>query len=145
MKPSDSIDFHIRWLWHYIARMYNNEAQKHDLTMSVGFILLNIDKKKGTPSTKLGPQMGMETGSLSRTLKNMENQGLICRKSDLSDKRVVRIFLTDLGKEKRKISKKTVLKFNQMLRDTIDEEKMNTFLEVMKEMNTFLKNEETIF
>ena len=32
--------------------------------MSIGYALLNIDKD-GTPSTKLGPKMGMEARSLT--------------------------------------------------------------------------------
>ena len=39
-----------------------------------------IDPKKGTPSTSLGPKMGMEATSLSRTLKTMEIKNLITRK-----------------------------------------------------------------
>ena len=35
--------------------------------MSVGFILMYVEKQ-GSPSTSLGPKMGMEPTSLSRTL-----------------------------------------------------------------------------
>jgi len=45
------VDFAIRHLWHKISRMYNQQANEHGLTMSIGFILLNIDKE-GTPSTQ---------------------------------------------------------------------------------------------
>ena len=45
--------------------------------MATGFALLSIDPEKGTPSTSLGPKMGMEATSLSRTLKTMEEKGLI--------------------------------------------------------------------
>ena len=88
MKPEETIDFHIRWAWHSIARMYNLEASKHGSTMSVGQTLLNIDLEEGTPSTKLGPKMGMEPRSLTRTLKTMEEKGLIFRQPDEIDKRI---------------------------------------------------------
>ena len=55
--------------------------------MSVGMVLLNIDKENGTPSTQLGPKMGMEPTSLSRTIKNMQDVGLIIRKADDRDGR----------------------------------------------------------
>ena len=73
------MDFAIRHLWHKISRMYNQKANDHDLTMSIGFILLNIEKE-GTPSTQLGPKMGMEPTSLSRTLKTMEETAMIVRR-----------------------------------------------------------------
>ena len=72
MKPEDTIDFNIRSTWHKIARMYNVQAAEHGVSMATGMVLLNIDLKEGTPSTSLGPKMGMESRSLTRTLKNLE-------------------------------------------------------------------------
>ena len=69
--------------------------------MAVGFTLLSIDPKTGTPSTALGPKMGMEATSLSRILKRMQEQGLIERKPNPKDGRGVLIHLTDFGLEKR--------------------------------------------
>ena len=137
MKPEETIDFHIRWAWQKIARMYNVEAFKHGFTMSIGYVLLNIDQKEGTPSTKLGPKMGMEPRSLTRTLKSMEESGWIYRKSDPNDKRMVRVFLTEEGKKKREISRKTVVEFNERLRDRISEEQLSHFFEVMDLVSEF--------
>ncbi|GIR50705.1 MAG: hypothetical protein CM15mP59_4470 [Flavobacteriaceae bacterium] len=36
--------------------------------MATGLALLSIDTEEGVPSTSLGPRMGMESTSLSRTL-----------------------------------------------------------------------------
>ena len=72
-----TIDHLLRSTWQAIARMYNEEASKYDSTMATGFALLSIDPKKGTPSTSLGPKMGMEATSLSRTLKSLEEKKLI--------------------------------------------------------------------
>ena len=40
----------------------------------LALLYLSIDPKKGTPSTSLGPKMGMEATSLSRTLKSLEEK-----------------------------------------------------------------------
>ena len=80
--------------------MYNQEAVKYDITTSIGFVLLNIHED-GTPATKIAPLLGLESRSLTRMLKTMEEKGFIHRQPDASDKRLVRIFLTDKGKEKR--------------------------------------------
>ncbi len=141
MKPEDTVDFPIRWIWHRISRMYNNEALKHDLTMSVGYVLLNIDVERGTPSTKLGPKMGMEPRSLTRTLKTMEAKGLIVRRPDPVDKRKVRICLTRVGIQKRKISKDTVLRFNHLIQEHVPEKKLEVFFEVIGKVNELLENE----
>ena len=64
-----TIDYILRATWQAVSRMYNEEASKYDATMSTGFALLSIDREGGTPSTALGPKMGMEASSLTRTLK----------------------------------------------------------------------------
>lgn len=141
MRPEETIDFHIRWIWAKVSRLYNTEASKNGGTMSMGYVLLNIDKE-GTPSTRLGPRMGMEPTSLSRTLKSMEDQGLILRKTDQNDKRMVRVFLTKRGQNMRDVSKDAVLRFNEYMRSHLDENRLNVFFEVMGEINQLLENEE---
>jgi DNA-binding MarR family transcriptional regulator len=95
-----TIDYVLRATWQAVARMYNEEAAKYDASMALGFALLSIDKEGGTPSTTLGPKMGMEATSLTRTLKTMEEKGLIIRKKNTDDGRGVLIFLTEFGKKR---------------------------------------------
>src|SRR6218665_683318 len=133
-----TIDYILRATWQAVSRMYNEEASKYGATMATGFALLSIDKDKGTPSTALGPKMGMEATSLTRTLKSMEEKGLIIRKKNPEDGRGVLIYLTDFGKEKRDLSKNTVLKFNESVRKHVSEEKLNHFIEVSEIINELI-------
>ncbi|WP_281226088.1 MarR family winged helix-turn-helix transcriptional regulator [Flavobacterium aquiphilum] len=135
-----TIDYILRATWQAVSRMYNEEANKYDATMATGFALLSIDREEGTPSTALGPRMGMEATSLTRTLKSMEEKGLIVRKKNPEDGRGVLIYLTDFGKEKRELSKNTVLKFNESVRKNISEEKINHFIEVAEVINELILN-----
>ncbi len=124
-----TIDHTLRATWQAVAKLYNEEAGKYGATMAVAFTLLNIDKK-GTPSTTLGPKMGMEATSLSRTLKKMEEQKLIRREKHQEDGRSVLIFLTDLGIEMRNLSKEKVISFNENVNKNLDAEKIAHFFEV---------------
>ncbi|AWG27026.1 MarR family winged helix-turn-helix transcriptional regulator [Flavobacterium kingsejongi] len=139
-----TIDYILRATWQAVARMYNEQASKYGATMATGFALLSIDKDKGTPSTSLGPKMGMEATSLTRTLKSMEDKGLITRKKNPDDGRGVLMYLTKFGKEKRELSKNTVLKFNETVRQHISEEKMQHFIEVSEIINELI-SEKNIF
>ncbi len=138
MKPEETIDFNIRSTWHKIARMYNVQAAQHGVSMATGMVLLNIDIKEGTPSTSLGPKMGMESRSLTRTLKNLEEEKVIYREVDKDDKRKVRIFLTELGKEKREISKEKVIQFNNHLRQNLKKKELDTFFKVLGDINELI-------
>ena len=130
-----TIDYVLRATWQAVAKMYNEEAKGFGSTMAVGFTLLSIDPKTGTPSTALGPKMGMEATSLSRLLKRMEDKGLIHRKPNPADGRGVLIHLTDFGLEKREDSKDAVLDFNDAVKANISNEKLDTFFEVMETIN----------
>lgn len=133
-----TIDYALRATWQAVARMYNDEASNYGATMATGFTLLSIDKDEGTPSTALGPKMGMEATSLTRTLKSMEEKGLIIRKKNPYDGRGVLIYLTELGKEKRELSKNTVLKFNDIIKQNIAVEKLEHFMEVCEIINELI-------
>ena len=135
-----TIDYILRATWQAVSRMYNEEAAKYSATMATGFVLLSIDKEKGTPSTTLGPKMGMEATSLTRTLKSMEEKGLIIRKKNPFDGRGVLIYLTDLGKEKRELSKSTVLKFNDTIKQHVSSEKLQHFMEVAETINELIQD-----
>jgi DNA-binding MarR family transcriptional regulator len=98
--------------------------------MATAFTLLSVDPQKGTPSTSLGPKMGMEATSLSRILKTLEGKQLIRRSPNPEDGRGVLIYLTEQGLEKREESKQNVLKFNSVIKNEISEEKIKNFYEV---------------
>ena len=135
-----TIDYCLRATWQSVMKMYNEQASKFDVTMAVGFALLSIDPDEGTPSTALGPRMGMEATSLSRTLKTMEEKGLIKRKPNPADGRGVLIHLTDFGIEKREFSKDQVIRFNSAVRGQISEEKIGHFYEVIETINDLIQN-----
>ncbi|MFD2600883.1 MULTISPECIES: MarR family winged helix-turn-helix transcriptional regulator [Flavobacterium] len=139
-----TIDYVLRATWQAVSRMYNEEASKYGASMSVGFALLSIDKENGIPSTALGPQMGMEPTSLTRTLKSMEDKGLIVRKKNPVDGRGVLIHLTKLGKEKRELSRDRVLKFNEVIKQHVSQEKLDNFMEVAEIINELI-SEKLIF
>jgi len=139
-----TIDYILRATWQAVSRMYNEEASKFEGSMAIGFALLSIDKENGTPSSNISNRMGMEPTSLTRTLKTLEEKGLIIRKKNPEDGRGVLIYLTELGKEKRELSKETVLKFNETIKKNIPVEKLNHFLEVTEVINDLI-TEKKIF
>ncbi|MDO6743495.1 MarR family winged helix-turn-helix transcriptional regulator [Tenacibaculum soleae] len=138
MDKDKSIDHQLRATWQAVAKMYNEQAAKHDSTMATAFVLLNIDYENGTPSTALGPLMGMEPTSLSRLLKTMEDKGVICREKSPTDGRSVIIKLTDYGKEMREVSKGHVYQFNNKIRNFITEDELATFFKVTTTINKLI-------
>ena len=144
MKPEQTVDYNIKVAWHAISRMYNTQAAQNDITTSIGFVLLNIDQERGTPATKIAPLLGLETRSLTRILRSMEEKGLIYKQADAVDKRSVRIFLTPVGLEKKEISRQTVRHFNVKMREKIPQTQLDVFLKVAAQITGMIESK-TLF
>ncbi|MEM1339035.1 MAG: MarR family transcriptional regulator [Bacteroidota bacterium] len=135
-----TIDWALRATWQAVTKMYNEEAKNYGLTMAIGFTLLSIDSKKGTPSTALGPRMGMEATSLSRILKTIEERGYIERRPNPNDGRGVLIHLTALGLEKRKDSKEVVMRFNDAVKQHLDDKNLEGFFKTVDVINKLIQD-----
>ena len=135
-----TLDAVLRSTWNSVSKMYNREALKFESTMATGFALLNIDSS-GTPSTSLGPRLGMESTSLSRLLNSMEKKKLIIRKPNPNDGRGILIFLTPFGKEKGDYSRSVVLNFNNHIEKKLSKLEIKNFLKdsdcIMKESRLY--------
>jgi len=135
MEPEDTIDYNLRKTWFNISKMYNRTASDYMGSMSLAMIVLNIDMYEGTPSTQLGPNMGMESTSLSRSLNKLEDIGVIERRPDPEDKRKSIIHLTESGLKSREIAKNVVLEFNNKVFSKCENSEINTFFNVLKKIN----------
>ncbi|WP_154855926.1 MarR family winged helix-turn-helix transcriptional regulator [Cyclobacterium xiamenense] len=135
MKKEETIDYHIKTCWHSISRIYNQQAQKEGITASMGFVLINIHSTEGTAATKIAPMMGLESRSLTRILKSMEERKLILKQPDELDRRSVRIFLTDLGKQKKVVAVKTIKEFNEKVRNALTEKEMTNFFSLFDKLH----------
>ncbi len=138
-----TIDYLLRTTWNTVTKMYNEEAAQYNSTMVVGFTLLSIDPKEGSLSMTLGPKMGIEPTSLSRTLTKLEEAGLIKREVSKSDKRNVIIKLTKKGLEMRDVSKNYVLDFQQKVNEALTEKEMNQLIKSLDKIQK-LAQEQTI-
>ena len=88
--------------------------------------------------------MGMESRSLTRSLKSMLERKLIRKKTDPKDKRKVRIYLTKKGIEYRKIASENVKVFNERVFSKISQDELDAFYKVLDAVDQSieeLKNE----
>jgi len=138
MEQEETIDYNIRKTWYNITKLYNRTANEYMASMALGMIILNIDITEGTPSTQLGPNMGMEATSLSRSLSKLEESGVIERKADPNDKRKTVIHLTPLGMDWREVAKETVINFNESIQSHFEQKEMDIFFAILKKINKII-------
>jgi MarR family transcriptional regulator, organic hydroperoxide resistance regulator len=139
MENYGRLDYWLKNTWLKVARIYNQEAQREGVTLTIGQILVSIDKE-GTPSSSLGPMLGMEASSLTRTMKSLFDKGWIEKKQDDLDKRISLVFLTSIGVEKRKIAKKKIEDFNNHMKNALPKEYYEVFFEAIKVINIEVDN-----
>jgi len=135
---SQLIVYQIKTSWLQIQKMGDKIASKYDATLSMAFVLMAIYEENGTPVTKIAPRIGMEPNSLSRLLKSLEKNAYIYKEKDKSDKRVVLIKLTDLGKERREIALRSVFKIEKEILKDINQRDLEGFFKVMGVVNESL-------
>jgi DNA-binding MarR family transcriptional regulator len=140
-KHTETIDSKLKTAWQIISRMYNAEAVKHDITIAIGHFLLNVDSQQGAFASDIAPRLGTEDTSLSRLIASLEQTGLIERMADKTDKRRIKILLTEKGRQKKEVSKTVVRNFNRLAKERIGKEKIETFLATLDEITNLAKEQ----
>lgn len=134
-KITETVDSKIKASWQIISRMYNAEAATYGGSIAIGHFLLNIDSKDGAYASDIAPQLGMESTSLSRIIKMLEEEKMIQRKADSMDKRKVKIILTEKGKENKELAKNIVRNFNKLLEQKIGKSRIEDFFKTITEIS----------
>lgn len=134
MNQNQTIDYFLKTGWQTIANTYNQIASQYGFTQAAGYILINIHKE-GTPVSQIANLTGVKTTSLSRVLNNLESLGFIYREASETDKRSVKVYLTELGREKRRIAKDVVRNFNQYLADNFSENERDQLIASLAKLN----------
>jgi len=140
VKHQETIDYFLKIVWQTVANRYNQLVTEFGITQSIGYLLINIDEQEGTTVSQAAALLGLKSTSLSRMLNQLEETGLIRRESNQGDKRSVKIYLTDLGKEKRHLARTVVKQFNNYLNEHIKEADKEYLIEMLKKINQLTLN-----
>lgn len=134
MSQENTIDYFLKASWQTLANKYNLIASQFGFTQAAGYILINIHRE-GTSVSQIANSTGVKTTSLSRVLNNLEGLGFIYREVNQEDKRSVKVYLTELGREKRKIAKDVVREFNEHLDAQLSARERTQFIKTLQKIN----------
>lgn len=84
-----------------MKRALDAKLVDHDLTATQYVVLARLWEEEGTSLTELGERLYFDNPTLTGIIDRMERDGLLQRQRDQSDRRVVKVFLTDKGKALR--------------------------------------------
>lgn len=98
-------------------------------------MLFYVQQHPGCSQREMAEEAGVSAASIAASFKRMENAGLIRRRSDTSDLRCNRVYITERGETALKACMEEMLSVNErMMRDLSDEE-MESFLVCLQKIN----------
>jgi DNA-binding MarR family transcriptional regulator len=86
---------------HAFAQAYKPHLDPMGLTYPQYLVMLLLWEHDGRSVNELGQPLHLDSGTLTPLLKRMEKAGLVTRKRDTKDERIMRIHLTDHGRSLR--------------------------------------------
>ncbi|UUZ83885.1 MarR family transcriptional regulator [Paenibacillus sp. P26] len=98
MNLFESPGFLINRLAHLMANELDARLKKHGVTISQWAVLSLLNEREGVPQVEIQQKLGIEGATVTGLLQRMEKSGFIRRDADLQDRRVRRVFMTDLSR-----------------------------------------------
>ena len=97
-----SLGFLLRRAFKLMSQQAEHRFAGRDLTLSQWIVLKMIDESVATTPGEAARLLGHNTGATSRLVDQLEGQGLVERRREAGDRRVVSLVLTPAGKTKAK-------------------------------------------
>ena len=93
-------------------------------TVGLGHFLDHLDRETGKSQQQLAEELGIRPQSVSEAVAQLEKRGDVLRRSDVRDRRVMLITLTETGEERRELSRqRRAERAERMFRLFTEEEK----------------------
>lgn len=97
LKLTNQVCFPVYTLAKEVISLYRPILKKLDLTYPQYLVMLVLWEEGGQSVSEIGSKLNLDSGTLTPLLKRLEHKKLIERKREITDERVVKINLTELG------------------------------------------------
>ncbi len=83
-----------------VEKHIGQEMDKYGVSMAQSFVLFSLLENDGSTLSEIGALAHIENSSLTTMVDKLEKEGLVERSLFPQDRRVIRLFLTDAGRER---------------------------------------------
>lgn len=97
-------------------------------------LLCTIVKQDGMTQSEIAEQLSVQGATVTNMLQRMEESGLVVRRRDADDNRLVRVYLTDAGRKKEQTIHQQFLEVEATVLNGIAEEDRARLRVVLKQM-----------
>lgn len=117
-----------------LADAFNERLISLGITRVQWIALYYLGKYEGISQKDLAKKMNVKGSTVARLLDRMEKEGSIAREGDPQDKRIIRLKLTEKGKELREKFLPECEKMSKIFARGITDEEIEIFKRVLKKM-----------
>ncbi|WP_454191098.1 MarR family winged helix-turn-helix transcriptional regulator [Paenibacillus sp. Marseille-Q7038] len=140
---TDAVDCDIRQLLHRISsqmrRNYSESLRELNLYVGQDNLLYRLWLGDGITQMQLCEHLHCEPPTVTNMVRSLEQNGFIYRKKDEQDARVMRIFLTDKGKELEKPVESKWREQQEKLLQSISTEERRVLRQLMQQMESNIR------
>jgi MarR family transcriptional regulator, organic hydroperoxide resistance regulator len=124
-----------------IIRAYTPLLEPLGLTYPQYIALLSLWEEDGVSVKQLGERLGLDSATLTPLLKRLEAQGIVERRRDTQDERVVRIHVTAAGRALRQKARKVPTELACKAGfDTADDQAIARLVRLRDELNALVRD-----
>jgi MarR family transcriptional regulator, organic hydroperoxide resistance regulator len=114
-----------------LDQIYGQSINPLGLNIIEWYILRALLEEDSRHASELARSVGRAATSFTPILDKLQEKGLIERKADPSDRRAVRITLTDKARQQKRAITEVANRIEKWLNGTIDKSELDTFLRVL--------------
>ena len=124
-------------VYHIKERLYSRLLRRRgldNLSPAQGRILMALWEQDDIPVRQLAELTSLDKSTLSLSLSRMEQNGIVQRAGDPTDRRIVRVKLTEHGKTYRSVCEETMRDMEEILYRGMDAADVEVFQRVLDQM-----------
>ena len=127
-------------IWEFHKKLFKLITTELDLPIKPGrfpFILVSV-KRPGISQKEIAKLLNLDPSSVAITLKRMEKDGLVFRKRDERDGRILRVFPTEKAREIYDRLRKIVERVERELSSILNRDEKECFGVILEKLNSYL-------
>lgn len=119
-----------------VDQLFHRAIQPHGLSVIEWYILRALYEQDGQHASELARSVGRAATSFTPNLDKLQRKGLIERRPDASDRRAVRIHLTQLAQEQRENIMGSATDLDKQIASLFTPEEFESFQRVLATLQT---------
>ncbi len=125
---SSYLGFSMRVAMKKMDKVLNGQLEGYGVSIPQSFILYSLLEEDGATLKEIGSNTLIDSSSMTVLIDKLEKDELVERKLDSQDRRAIRVFITDKGRETADNVSKIGIDFNSSLYDLLGEGNQKEFI-----------------